>query len=87
MTEAEERLAEIRDVVNAEELERIKAKMMEPERVICPFNKRYWQLPQACTGYRYVCPHLDRVRVACDHPEKRGWKIASESPHVKVLFR
>jgi hypothetical protein len=87
MTEIEEKITGIRDVVNNAELERISAKMSEPERVVCPFNKRYWQLPFACVGYHYVCPHLDRMRIACDHPEKREWKVSHVSPGVKVLTR
>jgi len=87
MTEIEEKIAGIKEFVNTEELKRIKAKMSEPERIICPFNKRYWQLPLACTGYRYVCPHLDRTRVSCDHPEKREWKVSHVGPGVKVLTR
>jgi hypothetical protein len=61
--------------------------MSNPERVICPFNKSYWQLPLACTGYHYVCPHLNRVRITCDHPEKREWTVSHVSPGVKVLTR
>jgi hypothetical protein len=57
MTAAEEKIAEIKDFVSTEELERIKAKMSNPERVICPFNKRYWQLPLACTGYHEPCAY------------------------------
>jgi len=87
MTEIEEKIAGIKEFVNTEELERIKAKMSDPERIICPFNKRYWQLPLACTGYRYVCPHLDRTRVSCDHPEKREWKVSHVGLGVKVLTR
>jgi hypothetical protein len=87
MTEIEEKVAEIKNVVNREELLRIEAKMREPGKIICPFNKRYWQLPLACIGYHYVCPHLDRMRIACDHPEKRRWKVSHVSPGVKVLTR
>ncbi len=87
MTEIEEKVAEIKDLVNREELLRIEAKMREPERIICPFNKRYWQLPLACIGYHYICPHLDRMRIVCDHPEKREWKVSHVSPGVKVLTR
>jgi hypothetical protein len=87
MTAIEEKVSGIKDFVNAEELERIKTKMGKPERVICPFNKRYWQLPLECTGYHYVCPHLERVCVVCDHPEKREWKVSHASSHVKVFTR
>ena len=87
MTEIEEKVAEIKDLANREELLRIEAKMREPERIICPFNKRYWQLPLACIGYHYVCPHLDRIHIACDNPEKREWKVAYSGPTVKVLTR
>ena len=87
MTEIEEKVAEIKDLVNREELLRIEAKMREPERIICPFNKRYWQLPLACIGYHYICPHLDRIHIACDHPEKREWKVSHVGPGVKVLTR
>jgi hypothetical protein len=87
MTVIEEKVSEIKDFVNAEELERIKMKMDKPERVICPFNRRYWLLPLECTGYHYVCPHLERVSIVCEHPEKREWKVSYVGPDVRVLTR
>lgn len=72
----EEKLAGIKDLVNDEELDRVKTKMDDPDRVICPLNKRYFQLPIACTGHHYVCPHLDLTNIACDHPEKRESKVS-----------
>lgn len=85
--ELEEKLAEIRDFLNQEELENIKAKMSQPDKVVCPLNKRYFQLPLSCTGYKYICPHLDRNHMVCDHPENRKWKVAHVSPGVKILTR
>jgi hypothetical protein len=85
MTVIDEKLSEIKDFVNIEGLERIKMKIGKSERVICPFNRRYWQLLLECTGYHYVCPHLDRVRIVCNHPEKREWKVSYVSPDLRVL--
>ena len=71
MIETEEKLAGIKALLNDEEMARIKAKMQHPDRVLCPLNKRYVQLPLVCIGYQYVCIYLDRAQIACNHPENR----------------
>ncbi|MBN1850239.1 MAG: hypothetical protein JW932_16835 [Deltaproteobacteria bacterium] len=83
----EEKLNEIKDSVNDTQIARIKEKMENPERVLCPFNRRYAQLPFICTGYRYVCPHLDRKQIVCNHPENKKWKEEYSGPRVRVLVR
>jgi hypothetical protein len=87
MSHIDEKLEEIKELVKDYELESLRAKMENPDRVICPMNKRYWQVPLACTGYHYVCPHLDLTNVVCGHPEKRQWSVSYSGPYVKVLTR
>jgi hypothetical protein len=87
MIEIEEKIAGIRDMVSREELARLETRMADSQRIVCPLNKRYWQMPLACVGYRYVCPHLDRMGIACNHPEKREWKVSYAGPDVKILTR
>jgi hypothetical protein len=87
MTEIEEKLAGIKGMVNDGEIEIIKAKMQDPDRIICPLNKRYAQLPFVCTGYQYVCMYLNRAQIACNHPEKREWQVTYASPTLKILTR
>jgi len=71
MTEIEEKLVGIRELVNDEEMARIKAKIQDPDRIICALNKRYAQLPLGCIGYQYVCTYLNRVQITCNHPDKK----------------
>ena len=82
-----EKINDIKDIVNDTERLRIKAKMENPDKVLCPFNRKYAQLPYICTGYRYVCPNLDRQQLACNHPENREWKVTYSGSTVRVLVR
>ena len=72
MTEINEKLSEIKDLLSPEELERIGAKMKDPGRTVCPLKKVFVQMPNGCTGYQFVCPYLDRAKIECTHPEKKG---------------
>jgi hypothetical protein len=87
MTEIEEKLMGIKGLVNDDEMARIKVKMQDPDRIICPLNKRYAQLPLVCTGYQYVCMYLNRVQIVCNHPDKREWQATYSSPTIRVLTR
>ena len=55
MIEIEEKLAGINGLVNENEMLNIRAAMQNPQRVLCPFNKRYVNLPIFCVGYQYIC--------------------------------
>lgn len=82
-----EKLDDIKYIVNDKEMAGIKEKMENPDRALCPFNRKYAQLPFICTGYRYVCPNLDRQQLVCNHPENREWKETYSGPLVRVLVR
>lgn len=68
MTPEIDPLDDIAPVVTDSQLRAIALKLQQPQRVLCPYNCRYADLPQVCLGYRYVCPHLDLAQVRCTHP-------------------
>jgi hypothetical protein len=87
MTEIEEKLAGIKGLVSNDEMARIKAKMQNPERTLCPMVKKYKQLPLVCIGYEYVCKYLNREQIVCNHPNKMKWQVIYSSPTIKVLSK
>ena len=71
MNDIKDKLLEINELIDPEQILKLKNKILHLERVICPLNKRYVLLPAACIGYHYICEHLDLSTVICNHPEKR----------------
>jgi hypothetical protein len=80
MEDIEEKLEGIKNCVTEEKLTAIKNGLADPLTVICPFNRRYAQLPQVCISYQYVCRHLNTAEMACNHPENRHCVTASSMP-------
>lgn len=68
MTPENTTLDDISPIVSESQLRVIALKLHQPQRVLCPYNQRYADLPQVCLGYRYVCPHLHSEEVRCTHP-------------------